>query len=469
MMTRRPLFAALAAAALPGCARAQTSASASVGAAAGEWTGVLDAGAPLRLRLKIEADGAATLFSLDQGGTPIPASARLNGDRVTVEAPTIRGTFEGRLSGDTLAGTWTQGGRLPLTFRRGDAGLVAAPAAPLTPEALAAWRAEAGSPALSAGMLKRGGQPRVWVVGERAVGSGVAATIADRWHIGSITKSFTATLVARLAESGAVRWDDTVGDTLASVAPQMRAEYKTATFRHLLSHRAGLQANIPIPDLLRFQRTNPDPREERRAFARLILAMTPKGPAETTFEYANNGYVLAGAMLEAKLGATWEALLRTHVLNPLGLQSAGFGAPGAAGRTDEPVGHAKQMIGDGRRAYRIGEGVTDNVAALGPAGTLHMQLTDLLTYLAAHRDRSAWLSAESWRMLHTPPFGGEYAMGWIVRPDGTRWHNGSNTLWYAEAQFNDASGVAAVAAANDGWIEKAGPAVRRALAAAAAT
>lgn len=460
MMTRRPLFAALAAAALPGRAHAQ------MAQAAGEWTGVLDAGAALRLRLRIESDGAATLFSLDQGGTPIPARARIDGNRVIVEAPTIRGKFEGAIAGDTLAGTWTQGGRLPLTFRRGDAGLVVAPAAPLTPERLAAWRTEAGSPALTAGVLKRGGQARVWTVGERAVGSGIAATDTDRWHIGSITKSFTATLVARLVDAGAVRWDDTVGETLASVP--MREEYKAVTFRHLLSHRAGLKANIPIVDLLRFQRVNPDPREERRAFARTILAMAPQGPPETTFEYANNGYVLAGAMLEAKLGAPWEALLRQHVLEPLGLTSAGFGAPGAEGRTDEPVGHAKQVLGDARRAYRIGEGVTDNVAALGPAGTLHLRLADLLSYLAAHRDRTALLRAESWQTLHTPPFGGDYAMGWIVKADGARWHNGSNTLWYAEAQFNAESGVAAAAAANDGWLEKASPAVGRALAAAAA-
>ena len=38
----------------------------------------------------------------------------------------------------------------------------------------------------------------------------------------------------------------------------------------------------------------------------------------------------------------------------------------------------------------------------------------------------------------------------LVRPDSTLWHKGWNTLWYAEAFFDTARGIAAVAACNDG-------------------
>jgi len=73
----------------------------------------------------------------------------------------------------------------------------------------------------------------------------------------------------------------------------------------------------------------------------------------------------------------------------------------------------------------------------------------MLVYLSAHRDQSSFLSKESWRTLHTPPFGGDYAMGWIVRSDGSLWHNGSNTMWYAEVLFNSRTGVSAVATCNE--------------------
>ncbi|HYD46349.1 MAG TPA: serine hydrolase domain-containing protein, partial [Phenylobacterium sp.] len=343
----------------------------------------------------------------------------------------------------------------------------APPAVPLTDDLLESYRAAAGSPAFAAAADK-GGRRRAWATGERVRGMGLPVSTDDKWHMGSITKSMTATLVARLVDEGAIAWTDTVGDLLGQTAPDMQPAYRPTTFRHLLSHRAGLPGNLPLTELVKFARDNDDPREERRAYARQALAMAPSGPAETTFEYANNGYVVAGAMLEAKLGESWETLARRHLFEPLGLRSAGFGAPGAKGTLDQPAGHAMLPPGSGRRmAFRIGDAPTDNPAVLGPAGRAHLSMADLITYLAAHRDRSAFLKPESWRTLHTPPFGGDYALGWNVRKDGSLWHNGSNTLWYAEAAFHPGEGIAWAAVANDGS-PPTSPAVGRAAIAARA-
>jgi hypothetical protein len=40
-------------------------------------------------------------------------------------------------------------------------------------------------------------------------------------------------------------------------------------------------------------------------------------------------------------------------------------------------------------------------------------------------------------------------MGWVRRPDGSFWHNGSNTFWYAEAQWNPANGIVGAAVTNE--------------------
>ncbi len=48
--------------------------------------------------------------------------------------------------------------------------------------------------------------------GERKKGSGVPLEISDRWHLGGITKSITATMIARLVESGQMHWSDTIGE-----------------------------------------------------------------------------------------------------------------------------------------------------------------------------------------------------------------------------------------------------------------
>jgi CubicO group peptidase (beta-lactamase class C family) len=464
MLGRRTVLGGLGAAAAGGLALADDA-----GELAGVWSGVLDAGGQkLRLKLEIGADGSATLVSVDQGGARIPARVeRSSGAEVEIAAPAVGGRYRARRVDDRLEGTWSQGGAtLPLVMARGEAAATAAPppAEPLTEAALEAFRTAAGAPGMAAAAERRGGATRVWTDGEREFGSGRLVGTGDSWHLGSITKSMTATLCARLVEAGLLRWDETVGERLGFLAPEMRDAYRKATLQHLLSHRAGLPANIPVDELVRFPREEADARESRRAYARRALSLAPEAGLGERMIYSNNGYVLAGLMIEEATGAAWETAIRERLFEPLNLASAGFGAPSAA---DNPVGHAADLL-RGVKAYRPGEGVTDNPAVLGPAGRVHMSLQDLVKYLAAHRDRAGLLSAESWRVLHAAPFGGDYALGWIVRGDGSLWHNGSNTLWYAEAAFHPAQGWSAAAAANDGRLGTAAPAVGRALAGAAA-
>ena len=473
MIGRRFVLGGLAATAA-GAAMAQA------GSFNGSWTGVLDIGSgTLRLRLVINADGSAVLYSLDQGAQPIPGRVTSrDADLIFLEFPLINARYEARLAGpDRLEGAFTQGQSLPLAMVRGDAAVAAGPAAaaaapppppavPLTDDLLESYRAAAGSPAFAAAADK-GGRRRAWATGERVRGMGLPVSTDDKWHMGSITKSMTATLVARLVEAGRIAWTDTPGTLLKAAAPQMRPEYQAVTLRHLLSHASGMPGNIPIPELLAFSQQLDDARAERLAFAHKALAMAPVSAPGTQFLYSNNGYVVVGAMLEAKLGESWESLIRKHLFEPLGLSSAGFGAPAAEGSLDQPVGHTLDAAGQ-LQPVLPGVGLTDNPVALGPAGRVHMTLADMLAYLAAHRDRAALLKPETWDMLHTQPFGGEYAMGWVVRSDGTRWHNGSNTMWYAEAAFDRAAGWAGVAVANDGRPPIVAPHLTKALRGAAA-
>lgn len=470
MTTRRPITIGLATLGIAAMARR---ASAQLAAVGGVWTGVLVAGqARLRLRLVLAANYTATLYSLDQGSSPISGkTVSAAPEKIEIEVPAIDGRFTGKLvSAHRIDGVWRQGGSdMPLTLFRGEAGLpkdspppINLPApAPLTTSLLEQLREASRSPALAAAAQRRDGQTLSWATGLRRLGAADQVGLDDRWHLGSITKSMTATLLGLLVEAGQLKWDDTVAALLGDLAPDMRPEYRAVTLRHLACHRSGLPGNIPIEKLLHFSRENPDPREERVAYARLALAMPPRGPAGATYEYANNGYVVLGAIIERRIGKPWEAVVRERLFEPLKLFSAGFGAPDLA-QVAQPSGHA--LGPDGALRAFPGSGPTsDNPAALGPAGRVHMSLHDLVSYLAAHRDQAPLLTPQTWRTLHTPPFGGEYAMGWVVRPNGTLWHNGSNTLWYAAAAFHPGRGIAAAAAANDGRVGIASLSVERAM------
>lgn len=471
LISRRPLLLGAAAASLAAAnAYAQTAAD-----FMGEWHGALDLGSQrLRLRLVVEEGPRATLYSVDQGNAAIPVGATsITGDRLSLSIPVIQASFQGQLRDGRIEGQFTQGGTLPLVFTRGESA-AAAPAEALTQARLEALRAQAGAPALAAAAANRDGRAVSFATGLRAIGQPQQVTTSDKWHLGSITKSMTSTLVARCVEAGALSWDDTVGGVLGASITDMRAEYRDVTFRHLLSHRSGLPGNIEMAQLMAFPRESADSRADRIAYSRLGLLQAPIGPKEQSFEYSNTGYVIAGAMLEAKLGAPWETLIQQHVFDPLNMASAGHGAPGTPGAYDQPVGHAAgpTTVTNGQRTTPLlpfppGSPLSDNPAALGPAGRVHAAFEDVLKYLATHcAGASPFLRRESWDLLHTPPFGGPYAMGW-ARRENALWHNGSNTLWYAEVMFDVSRGCVAAAAANDGRAGEMGVPVGGALLGAA--
>jgi len=338
----------------------------------------------------------------------------------------------------------------------------------LTQDGLEALRNAHGAPALAAAAQQRRGKTRVWATGLRMAGAEARVTPDDRWHLGSIGKSFLATLVGRLVDQRRLAWDDRLGAALAAEHPAMPQTYRDATFLHLLSHRAGFADNLLYRAIGEVDASKANERAQRRAFLEKAFALPQVGPLGATTQYSNAGYVAVAAMIEARTGKTWQALMAREVFAPLRLRSAGFGPPGRLGALLQPVGHGPAR----GQPHRLGEPHDDLPLVIGPAGRIHMNLADLITYLAAHRDRTTLLRPATWHALHTPHFSGEYALGWNTWPDGSFTHDGSNLLWYAVAGFNPKTGWAATAVANDGrpsvWSD-VGQAAREARASVAAS
>ncbi|MGP1394057.1 MAG: serine hydrolase domain-containing protein [Inquilinaceae bacterium] len=316
---------------------------------------------------------------------------------------------------------------------------------------------DTGAPGVAIGVYDRG-TITIGVAGTRTHDTDVAVDIVDLWHIGSNTKSMTATVAARLVEQGRLSWDDTIGAVLGDVVPDMNPAYRDLTLVHLFSHRSGLPANIGRLATLRYIGTDADRDAvvDRRRYAGRVLTLAPVATPQTGFLYSNAGYVVAAAMMEARTGVSWEDLMRGELFAPLGLASAGFGPPGTPGTLDQPRGHRAGLLG-GLRSVEPGAGA-DNPPVLGPAGRVHMTVTDQLRYAAVHMrgirgDEGGFLTRESWHRLHTPPFGGDYALGWVVTDDGVYRHAGSNTMWLVQMYLWPDADRALVVAANDGRIE----------------
>jgi len=126
---------------------------------------------------------------------------------------------------------------------------------------------------------------------------------------------------------------------------------------------------------------------------------------------------------------------------------------------EQPRGHSK-LLGFTKAAGTQ----DDNTPIMGPAGTIHLSLKDLLLFANEHlkgrQGRGSLLKTETFQRLHTPSLD-SYAYGWVVDSpksidaNAILWHNGSNTMWYTlVAILPDINAVIAITS-NDGNIKVA--------------
>jgi len=321
-------------------------------------------------------------------------------------------------------------------------------------------RSDTGLTAVAVAVMVDGQLAGAAVSGERRRDSGISVTVDDRWHLGSITKSMTATLLAVLEDDGLLTRDETLPALLPEI--EMADGWGACTLHHLLTHTAGAPPNFSSD----IQDVWPDTLEElvaeRRRFISGVLAREPQPPCGERFGYSNVGYTIAGHIAETVAGEPYQTLIGNRVFAPLGLLSPGFGAPRGARPDQEPLGHL--VLADRRVPINPFTSRADNSPLMAPAGTVHMTIGDLARYGAVHLEgefgtEPVLLPRSSWERLHTP-FLEDYASGWVRYDrdwaDGpVIWHNGSNTYWYALLMLLPASNTVLAFTTNDGAIQAA--------------
>jgi len=326
---------------------------------------------------------------------------------------------------------------------------------------LATVRKEHRTPGLVAAVVTSDGLKASGADGKRAIGSREKVTPTDQFHLGSCTKSMTATLCAMLVERGKLTWDDTPAKTWPNLAPKLHAALRDITLKQLLCHRSGLP-NDNAPDIKiwpKIMALTGDLRDQRKSFVEINLARPAAQEPGKGYAYSNAGFAIAGAMAEAATGESYESLMRSMLFQPLGMTSAGFGAPEAG----QPLGHDPILgmytpVKPGPRA--------DNPQVIAPAGTVHCSVEDWARYahlhLSAARGTSIMLTADSFEVLHSDPYKQDYGFGWAVMNED--WgggpvlaHDGSNGRWYAVIVIAPKRDIAILVATNaaDGTAQSA--------------
>ena len=335
--------------------------------------------------------------------------------------------------------------------------------------------ANKGVPAIAAVMVDRYGIAARGVAGVRRTGGTAPVTLDDKWHLGSCTKAMTGTLSGLLVADGTLRWDSTIDEVfnpLRDEKAKITNNWRLVTLRQLTTCTANAPYDLgeyggrPLwANLWEKARHGVSP-PEQRAYLFNELVRSNIGVPSTSFQYANASVALAGHMAETAAKTPYEELIQTRLFGPLGITTAGFGAPGTATADGEPE---DQPWGHTSAGKPVRPGVNaDNPASITPAGTAHMTIEDWGRFARLHLigaeisapapDDGSPLAEPKWdprdtlglgpadfAVLHAPSSGrSDYAAGWIVtnRPAWAKGdqpgatgrcltHVGSNTMWTA--------------------------------------
>src|SRR5438067_3640236 len=254
-------------------------------------------------------------------------------------------------------------------------------------------------PGMAAAVVQSGQTVALGVAGVRTRGKPDKIAIADRFHIGSDTKAMTAMLCGILVDEGKLKWSQTLGQTFPELKKSMNPQYQAVTLEQLLTHRGGAPGDLTKDELWgKLWQHKGTPTSARRLLLTGVTSKPPEAPPGTKYIYSNAGVSIAGHMADRVTGKSWEDLTREKIFRPLGMTTAGFGAPGTRAKNDQPRSHKA----DGSAVEPGPE--ADNPVAIGPANAVHCSIGDWAKFIAANLPsaKTKLVKPETLEKLHAP-------------------------------------------------------------------
>lgn len=266
------------------------------------------------------------------------------------------------------------------------------------------------------------------------------------FEIGSVTKTFTAALLADMVRRGEVRLDEPVADLLPDSVHVPQRGGRRITLLDLATQSSGLPR---LPTNLRPANIE-DPYADytpAMLYAFLSSYALPYDPG-SHYEYSNLGVGLLGFALARREGMSYPRLLRARITGPLGMTDTRVAL----------VGAERGRLAPGHNA--AGDTVSNwSLPTLAGAGALRSTAHDMMRYLAASMtadtasalDRDLQLTHVPVRPTSIPAT--RIGLVWMVRQtsDGARvvWHNGETGGYHAFIGFDPTRHVGVVMLVND--------------------
>jgi CubicO group peptidase (beta-lactamase class C family) len=249
-------------------------------------------------------------------------------------------------------------------------------------------------PAVSLAIVKDGQVVTAKGYGVRKLGGPAAADSKTLFGIASNTKLFTATALGLLVEEKKIEWDAPV----VRYVPwfQMWDPYVTRelTVRDLLVHRSGL--GLGAGDLLWWPASTYD----RKEIARRLRFIQPAASFRSAYAYDNVLYLIAGEVIEAVSGQSWEDFVSSRILAKVGMTTSNVKHSAAVSGGNVATPHAAV---DGK-VRPIAAFDSDNT---NPAGGINSNAEDMARWMLVQlgrgklSDGSRLFSEATWHQLTT--------------------------------------------------------------------
>ena len=283
-------------------------------------------------------------------------------------------------------------------------------------------------PGLAIGIVYKGQLVFAKGYGVRDVGTKAPVDTQTIFAIASTTKALTSAALGMLVDEGKVRWDDPVTKYLPSFEMYDPWATREVTVRDLLTHRTGL----PNADYLWTHGDN-----SRDEVIRRIRFIKPTYSFRGGYIYHNVMYTVAGAVIEAASGITWDEFLKRRIFQPLGMTQSVTTLAEAKTRSNRAEPHEL----DGDTARVAGNSLADGI---GPAGSVWSSVADMSRWVRFLLDSGRvngkpLLRPETWAELFKPvtirsigtdpeirmarPHIRTYALGWYAQDYEGRWVN----------------------------------------------
>ncbi|MDR2651187.1 MAG: beta-lactamase family protein [Prevotellaceae bacterium] len=219
------------------------------------------------------------------------------------------------------------------------------------------------------------------------------------FQIGSVSKSFTAALIAMLVDEGKLNWHDKIIDHLPDFRMYDSLATKSMQIRDIMTHRSGLrgQAGTYIPNM----------GYDRDDIYSLLKYIKPSTELRSTYAYNNITFIIAAKLIEKYTGKSWEENVSERIFKPLGMTNSSMNEDGFLNSENRSMScefeydngiKNKWLYDDDRALFWL--------TVIGPAGSINSTATDLIKWSKFHLnkgkvDGKEIISEKNMKYLHT--------------------------------------------------------------------